>query len=80
MTDFWRVTHLKDNVPHVPTMTSPEFYWHVCTEQYEDAIGQTHSCDSTCEDPTCANQWAAWQLKPIDHMTYLGVSLDDRTQ
>ena len=55
MTDFWRVTHLKDTVPHVPNTTYPELYWHVCTEEYEDALGNLHTCNSTCEDQTCAD-------------------------
>jgi len=75
MTDFWRVTHLKDIVPHVPNTTFPELYWHVCTEEYEDAFGAVHTCNSTCEDQTCADQWAAWQWNGDDHSLYLGVCM-----
>ena len=57
----WRVTHLKDPVPHSPGDGGLLAFWHVCREEYEDAVGNVHSCNATnCEDPNCANQWAAW--------------------
>ena len=59
MTDFWRVTHLKDCVPHVPTEFGLDFK-HMCTEEYEDAMGNVSTCNQTCEDPNCADQWASW--------------------
>lgn len=55
LTDFWRVTHLKDMVVHNPGSGSLLNFWHVCTEEYEDALGNVHSCNSTCEDSTCAD-------------------------
>jgi len=75
MTDFWRVTHYKDIVPHVPNTTFPESYWHVCTEEYEDGFGNLSTCNSTCEDPKCADQWAAYQWNGDDHTWYLGVCM-----
>jgi len=53
MTDFWRVTHYKDCVPHLPEQTLG--FRHVCTEEYEDAFGNVRTCDSSCEDKTCAD-------------------------
>ena len=75
MTDMWRVTHHKDIVPHVPNETWPESYHHACTEEYEDAYGQVNTCNDTCEDPNCADQWAAWQWSSDDHLLYLGVCM-----
>jgi len=76
MTNFWRVTHLKDMVVHNPGSGSLFTYWHVCQEEYEDATGAVHSCSSTiCEDQTCADQWAPWQLNIADHLNYLGMCM-----
>jgi hypothetical protein len=75
MTDAWRVTHLRDPVPHLAEMWLD--YYHICTEEYEDAFGNIHSCNSTCEDPTCADQWATWQYRGPDHLVYLGITLCD---
>ena len=36
-TDFWRVTHLKDIVPHNPGSGGLLGFYHVCNEEYEDA-------------------------------------------
>ena len=71
MTDSWRVTHYKDCVPHVPEQALG--YKHVCTEEYEDAFGNLKTCNNTCEDKTCADQWATWQYNCNDHDYYLGV-------
>jgi predicted lipase len=61
MTNFWRVTHLKDMVVHNPGSGTLLDFWHVCQEQYEDAFGNTKNCSATvCEDSTCADQWAPW--------------------
>jgi len=73
MTDFWRGTHYKDPVPHMPEQTLG--YKHVCTEEYEDAFFNTKTCNNTCEDPTCADQWAAWQQRVADHSLYLNVCM-----
>ena len=53
MTDFWRVTHYKDTVPHLPYENLG--FYHVCTEEYENGFGNLQTCNNTCEDPTCAD-------------------------
>lgn len=68
----WRVTHNKDPVPHLPLTAVMEFH-HVCTEEFENASGAVKSCDSSCEDPTCADQFPYAQTVSDDHMTYLGL-------
>ena len=76
MTDFWRVTHLKDMVVHNPGSGSLLHFFHVCQEQYEDAFGNVQTCSATdCEDGTCADQWSPWQLNIADHLVYLGVCM-----
>lgn len=78
MTNFWRVTHLKDMVVHNPGSGSLLDFWHVCQEEYEDAMGNVHSCSSSiCEDQTCADQWAPWQLNIADHLNYLGMCMGE---
>jgi len=71
----WRVTHNKDTVPHLPFTTTMEFY-HVCTEQFENASGSVKTCDSSCEDPTCADQYAFASTTVDDHLTYLGLGVN----
>ena len=71
----FRVTHYQDIVPHVPITTAMEFY-HACTEEYEDKNGSLKTCTDTCEDPSCADQWKAYQWSVEDHMTYLGLYMD----
>lgn len=70
----WRVTHNKDTVPHIPVTTGMEFY-HECREEFEDASGKLKTCDSSCEDPTCADQYALSQTNVDDHLVYLGMSV-----
>ena len=60
ITDFWRITHTRDIVVHNPGSGGLLNFWHVCTEEYEDGAGNVHSCNSTCEDTSCADQWAPW--------------------
>jgi len=67
----WRVTHNKDMVPHLPFTTGMDFY-HVCREEFENASGSLKTCDTSCEDPTCADQYAFAQTNIDDHLTYLG--------
>ena len=73
MTDHWRVTNFKDCVPHLPEQ--PLGFKHVCTEEYEDGFGNLRTCNDTCEDKTCADQWATWQYNCNDHDFYLGVCM-----
>jgi predicted lipase len=68
----FRVVHNKDQVPHLPFTTQMDFY-HVCTEQFEDASGKLKTCDSSCEDPTCGDQYAFAQTNWDDHSYYLGM-------
>jgi hypothetical protein len=76
LTNFWRVTHLRDMVVHNPSDGILFGYWHVCQEEYEDAIGNVHSCNATyCEDESCADQWAPWQLNIESHLVYLGMCM-----
>ena len=70
----WRVTHNRDNVPHLPTekvMT----YFHVCREEFEDVNGNLKTCDTSCEDPTCAMQYKLTELDGADHLIYLGMNV-----
>jgi hypothetical protein len=76
MTDLWRVTHTRDLVPHNPGSGGLLNFWHTCREEYEDGAGNVHSCSATnCEDPTCADQWASWQLDISAHLVYLGMCM-----
>lgn len=70
----WRVTHNRDNVPHLPTEKGMEYY-HVCREEFEDANGQLKTCDTSCEDPTCAMQYKLSELDGADHLVYLGMNV-----
>ena len=67
----WRVTHYQDSVPHMPTTV--QGFYHVCREEYEDKDGSLTTCDTSCEDPNCADQWDLTELNGDDHMTYLGL-------
>lgn len=72
----WRVTHNKDTVPHVPYTTGMEFY-HECREEFEDASGKVRTCDTSCEDPTCADQYPFAQTNVDDHLVYLGLQVSN---
>ena len=71
----WRVTHNKDMVPHLPATTGMDFY-HVCREEWEDANGNLKTCDTTCEDKTCADQFKLSQTNTDDHIVYLGLDMN----
>ena len=69
--DYWRTTHNKDMVPHVPPIDGFGYY-HSCGEIFEDVSGTLHTCSSTnCEDPKCADQYALYQTNTDDHLYYL---------
>lgn len=74
----WRVTHNKDTVPHIPYTTGMEFY-HECREEFEDASGKVRTCDTSCEDPTCADQYPFAQTNVDDHLLYLGLQVSSCT-
>lgn len=69
---LWRVTHDRDTVPHLPLEEKMSFY-HVCREEFENENGNFKTCDTSCEDPTCADQFSADELDSDDHMYYLGL-------
>lgn len=70
----WRVTHNRDNVPHLPTEKVMDFF-HVCREEFEDVDGNLKTCDTSCEDPTCAMQYKLNELDGADHLIYLGMNI-----
>jgi len=72
--DYWRFTHNKDIVPHVPPKVG---YLHSCREVFEDVTGELQLCSETnCEDPKCANQYSLTQTNTDDHSYYLGRRID----
>jgi len=62
-------------VPHLPFETGMSFY-HVCREEFEDASGKLKSCDSSCEDKTCADQFDPKNCNVDDHLVYLGMGVN----
>ena len=64
-----RVTHYKDLVPHIPTVS--QGYVHLEGEWYEDERGALHNCTGT-EDPHCSDMWT-YSANIADHFRYLGV-------
>lgn len=69
---IWRVTHNADIVPHIPFTTKMEFYQN-CREEFENAAGVMKTCDTSCEDPTCTDQYAFSQTNADDHCNYMGI-------
>lgn len=70
--DTWRVTHNRDIVPHVPVTTGMEFV-HMCREEFEDVNHNLKTCDTSCEDKTCADQYKLDQTNVDDHLLYLNM-------
>lgn len=66
----YRITHLRDPVPHVPFHDD---FTHISGEWYEDELGLHHCQDF--EDPTCAYQWYLTFFTIDDHMKYLGLGM-----
>ncbi|RYH30620.1 hypothetical protein EON65_04630 [archaeon] len=50
-------------------------YYHVCTEEWENASGALKTCNSSCEDPTCSDQFALKDTNTADHSVYLGLTM-----
>ena len=74
--DYWRFTHNKDMVPHVPP-TTVFGYLHSCREVFEDETGVLHLCsEANCEDPKCAEQYSLAETNTDDHSYYLGHRVD----
>ena len=71
----WRVTHNRDTVPHLPATTVMEFY-HVCREEFEDVNGNLRTCDTSCEDKTCADQFPISETNTDDHVVYLVLDMN----
>lgn len=74
--NYWRFTHNKDIVPHVPPMSGLD-YVHSCGEIFENENGALKTCSMTnCEDETCADQYSLKETNGDDHMEYLQHSLE----
>jgi hypothetical protein len=71
----WRVTHDHDIVPHLPLTKGMDFY-HACREEFEDASGNLKTCDTSCEDKTCADQYSISNTNVDDHLVYLGMGVN----
>ena len=73
--DYYRFTHYKDMVPHIPPI---EFgYYHSCDEIYENNNGLLKECSNkVCEDPNCSDQFKLYQTNFDDHSLYLGHKLE----
>jgi hypothetical protein len=70
--EYWRTTHNKDIVPHVPPITGFNYY-HSCREVFEDKNGSLNICsDLNCEDPKCTDQYSLADTNGDDHTIYLG--------
>lgn len=74
--DYWRFTHDKDVVPHVPPSAGLG-YLHSCREVFESETGKLRVCsEADCEDPSCANQYSISETNADDHSYYLGHRVD----
>jgi hypothetical protein len=81
ISEYWRITHNKDIVPHVPPIEGLG-YLHSCREVFESSDGYLKICsESNCEDPTCADQFSLAQTNGDDHSYYLKhhLSCEDST-
>lgn len=65
---FYRHTHYKDIVPHIPTFR----FTHVKDEIYEDEYGNIQICDGY-EDEKCSMQHLLKDTNVDDHMWYLSL-------
>ena len=76
MKNYWRFTHTKDIVPHVPPMSGLD-YIHSCGEIFENINGALKTCSTTnFEDKTCADQYSLKETNGDDHKEYLQHSLE----
>jgi hypothetical protein len=74
--EYWRFTHDKDIVPHLPPMAGLG-YLHSCREVFEDVNGNLIVCsEADCEDALCSGQYSVSQTNADDHSYYLGHYLD----
>lgn len=70
--NYWRFTHDKDMVPHLPPMDMD--YYHSCGEIFEKN-GTLTTCQM-CEDETCSMQYQLQKTNTNDHLYYLGTYMD----
>jgi hypothetical protein len=74
--NYWRFTHSKDVVPHLPPMDIMGYY-HSCREVFENEEGVLKLCSANnCEDASCADQYTLAQTNSDDHLVYLGHRVD----
>jgi len=74
--NYWRFTHNKDAVPHLPPMDVMG-YSHSCREVFENEAGVLKLCSAlNCEDASCADQYSLAQTNSDDHLVYLGHRVD----
>ena len=81
ISEYFRTTHNKDTVPHVPPIDGFGYY-HSCREIFENENGILTECSETdCEDPKCADQYSLIKTSTDDHLYYLGhrVSCEEST-
>lgn len=70
--DYWRFTHDRDIVPHVPPIVTLG-YLHSCREVFEDETGKLEICSEVdCEDPSCSKRYSISETNVEDHSYYLG--------
>jgi hypothetical protein len=68
--EFWRFSHNKDIVVHIPGGSLQ--YHHSCGEVFEDENGILEGCSNIyCEDINCAEKYSLQQTDLEDHMIYL---------
>lgn len=68
---YWRFTHDRDIVPHLPPIEGFSYY-HSCREVFENLNNQLLLCSEiNCEDPKCADQYSTSQTIVDDHYYYL---------
>mmetsp|Transcript_33327 Transcript_33327/g.33938 ORF Transcript_33327/g.33938 Transcript_33327/m.33938 type:complete len:293 (+) Transcript_33327:66-944(+) len=65
----FRVTHMRDPVPHLPFPI--QGYMHMAGEWYYDDVN-IRACEGY-EDKTCSQKWRIWYI--TDHLYYLNVIL-----
>lgn len=70
ITTRYRVTHYKDEVPHMPSPLTFG-YQHISGEWYQNVNTTLPTPCVGYEDPKCADQWSAFQVGVEDHMMYL---------
>ena len=79
--EYWRITHYKDIVPHLPP-TTKNGYIHSCGELYQNENDELIQCSEyICEDTKCSDQYKIYQTNADDHEYYLDhrVSCEEST-